>query len=244
MFGILGYGYVGRATQHSLINNEKCVVYDTKFDVEKDILVKCHTVFVCIPTDSESDVTGIVNEIQYLQSFDKDIQFVIRSTLPLGACEQIQSQVGKIIYMPEFLRERNWEEDCMRRPLVVGHDKLQLPEWLLQHDIVECTTKEAELVKMFQNNFAIIRIAFANVFYDLAESVGADYSHIKNMFLKTQHDQTYLDMPGHDGTRGFGGKCLPKDLEFLISMLKKHKLDHAWFKQISESNKKWQKQSL
>ena len=30
----------------------------------------------------------------------------------------------------------------------------------------------------------------------------------------------HLDVPGHDFQRGFGGKCFPKDLAAMISMLK------------------------
>jgi UDPglucose 6-dehydrogenase len=114
-----------------------------------------------------------------------------------------------------------------------------LPEWLLAEHIYTCTTKEAELVKMYQNNLNVVKIAFANVFYDLAESVDADYDRVKNAFLKVQHDQTYLDVPGHDGTRGFGGKCLPKDLDFIIATLDTHNINQNWFKHIRDLNKEW-----
>jgi len=52
-----------------------------------------------------------------------------------------------------------------------------------------------------------------------------------------------MDVPGHDGTRGFGGKCLPKDLDFLIETLDKHNINQNWFKHIRELNKKWTKES-
>ena len=164
---------------------------------------------------------------------------MIRSTLPLGASERIQACVGSIIYIPEFLRERYWDTDCFKRPLVVGYDNVDLPQWLLDEEINICTTKEAELVKMYSNNFAVIKIAFANVFYDLAENVGADYDKVKDAFLKVQHSQTYLDVPGHDGTRGFGGKCLPKDLDFLIDTLEDQDINQNWFKHIRELNNGW-----
>jgi UDP-glucose 6-dehydrogenase len=50
-----------------------------------------------------------------------------------------------------------------------------------------------------------------------------------------------MEVPGHDGTRGFGGKCLPKDLDFMIDTLDSYKLDSQWFSNIRELNKKWQK---
>lgn len=238
-FGILGYGYVGKATHKGLLNDAKTVVHDITFDTEREILKNADTIFVCIPTETQADIDTVISEIKLIQEFNPLATFVIRSTLPLGSCERIQNEVGTIIYIPEFLRERYWDTDCFKRPLVVGYDNVDLPQWLLDEEINICTTKEAELVKMYSNNFAVIKIAFANVFYDLAENVGADYDKVKDAFLKVQHSQTYLDVPGHDGTRGFGGKCLPKDLDFLINTLEDQDINQNWFKHIRELNNGW-----
>jgi UDPglucose 6-dehydrogenase len=240
-FGILGYGYVGKATHLGLLNNQKCIVHDTIFESERSVLKDAGTIFVCIPTETQQDINTVISEIAQIQEFNPSAIFVIRSTLPLGACKRIQKYVGNIIYMPEFLRERYWDTDCLKRPLVVGCDNKELPQWLLDEEIKLCSTQEAELVKMFSNNFAVMRIAFANVFYDLAEDVGADYSKILDMYLDVQQNQTYMEVPGHDGTRGFGGKCLPKDLDFLINTLDEKGIDQNWFKHIRELNKCWTK---
>jgi UDPglucose 6-dehydrogenase len=240
-FGILGYGYVGKATHLGLLNNQKCIVHDTIFESKRTILKDADTIFVCIPTATQADINTVISEIAQIQEFNPSATFIIRSTLPLGACNRIQEYVGDIIYIPEFLRERYWETDCLKRPLVVGSDGVILPEWLLHEDIKICSTQEAELVKMYSNNFAVMRIAFANVFYDLAQDINADYSKVLDMYLDVQQDQTYMEVPGHDGTRGFGGKCLPKDLDFLIETLDEKGIDQNWFKHIRELNKGWQK---
>ena len=238
-FGILGYGYVGKATHKGLLRDARTVVHDITFDTEKIILKECDTIFVCIPTETQTDINTVISEIAEIQEFNPSATFVIRSTLPLGASERIQACVGSIIYIPEFLRERYWDTDCFKRPLVVGCDSKDLPQWLLDDEIKTCSTKEAELIKMFSNNFAVMRIAFANVFYDLSEDVGADYNKILDMYMDVQHDQTYMEVPGHDGTRGFGGKCLPKDLDFLIETLDQKGINQNWFKHIRELNKGW-----
>ena len=240
-FGILGYGYVGKATHLGLLNNQKCIVHDTIFESKRTILKDADTIFVCIPTATQADINTVISEIAQIQEFNPSATFIIRSTLPLGACERIQEYVGDIIYIPEFLRERYWETDCLKRPLVVGSDNKELPQWLLDEEIKTCSTTEAELIKMYSNNFAVMRIAFANVFYDLSKNVGADYSKVLDMYLDVQQDQTYMEVPGHDGTRGFGGKCLPKDLDFLIETLDEKGIDQNWFKHIRELNKRWQK---
>lgn len=240
-FGILGYGYVGKATHKGLLKDIQAIVYDTLFDIDKKIIYQADTVFICIPTNTNDDIDTIIDEIKNLQSHNPNVDIVIRSTLPLDACERIQNAVGNIIYIPEFLRERYWEIDCQKRPLVVGYDNDVIPDWLIGEEIVQCSTKEAELVKMFANNFAVIRIAFANIFYDLSENAGADYDIVKDIFFKIQQHQTYMEVPGHDGTRGFGGKCLPKDLDFLIDTLEKYKITPNWFSHIRELNKEWTK---
>jgi len=237
-FGILGYGYVGKATHKGLLKDAKAIVYDIMFDMPKEVIYEADTVFICIPTITETDIDIVINEIKDLKQHNANVEIVIRSTLPLGACEQIQKEAGNIIYMPEFLRERYWDTDCFKRPLVVGSDN-SIPQWLQDEEIKTCSTKEAELVKMYSNNFAVMRIAFANVFYDLAENVGADYNKVLDMYLDIQQDQTYMEVPGHDGTRGFGGKCLPKDLDFLIETLDQHNIDQNWFKHIRELNNGW-----
>jgi UDPglucose 6-dehydrogenase len=243
-FGILGYGYVGKATHKGLLMDTKAIVYDTIFDIDRSIIYNADTVFICIPTDNKQDIDIIIDEIKDIQQHNSDVNIIIRSTLPLGSCSRIQAEVGPIIYIPEFLRERHWDTDCLRRPLIVGYDVAELlPKWLEQDKIYKCSTSEAELVKMFSNNFAVMRIAFANVFYDLSESVGADYNNVLSMWEKIQHNQSYMEVPGHDGTRGFGGKCLPKDLDFLIETLEKHNIKQEWFKHIRELNKSWTKKS-
>ena len=239
-FGILGYGYVGKATHKGLLKDAKAIVYDIMFDMPKEVIYEADTVFICIPTITETDIDIVINEIKDLKQHNANVEIVIRSTLPLGACEQIQKEAGNVVYMPEFLRERYWDTDCFKRPLVVGSDN-GIPQWLQDEEIKTCSTKEAELVKMYSNNFAVMRIAFANVFYDLAENVGADYNKVLDMYLDIQQDQTYMEVPGHDGTRGFGGKCLPKDLDFLIETLDEKGIDQNWFKHIRELNKRWQK---
>jgi UDPglucose 6-dehydrogenase len=239
-FGILGYGYVGKATHESLIKNYDCVIHDKNFNSNIDIFHDTDVIFICIPTDRYEDFDIIIDEILKIKNINRKTKFVIRSTLPIGQSNRIQDAIqDKIIYIPEFLRERFWNIDCHRRPLIVGFDGRELPQWLQEQDIIQCSTSEAELVKMFSNNFAVMRIAFANVFYDLAEKTGADYDLVKNMFQHVQQNQTYLEVPGHDGTRGFGGKCLPKDLDFLIDTLDNLQIDQNWFKHIRQLNYGW-----
>lgn len=232
MFGILGYGFVGKATKLGLNLPDDTIIHDIAIGTDRSVLDSADTVFVCIPTNTDDDIDILISEVQQL----KADTVIIRSTLPLGTCKRINKSC--VIYMPEFLRERHWETDCLKRPLIVGIDG-ELPKWLQEYDTLISSTTEAELVKMFSNNLGTMRIAFANIFYDLANNVDADYNIVKDMFLAVQPNQTYLDVPGFDGKRGFGGKCLPKDLDFLISTLNTLDINANIFEQIKELNKEW-----
>lgn len=239
-FGIMGYGYVGKATHLSFLENKECVIHDYFLKTNITILCDISVLFICIPTVTDFDIDTMISEIKKIKELNPTVQIIIRSTLPLGSSAEIQKSINdNIIYIPEFLRERFWDTDCLKRPIIVGTDEDSVPEWIMDFEFIKCTTSEAELVKMFSNNFAAVRIAFANVFYDLSQKVGADYDLVKQMYFKVQHDQSYMNVPGYDGCRGFAGKCLPKDLDFLINTLEKMDIDQNWFKHIRRLNNEW-----
>lgn len=242
-FGILGYGYVGRATHLSLCKNQKVIIYDIKKSANKNNLSTCDTIFICIPTNTQKDIKKLFREIKDIYKLNPKIQFIIRSTLPIGTCDLLKKHIPNLIYIPEFLRERFWKKDCLKRPLVVGYDGGKLPSWLTKEKIIKCTMPEAEIIKMFTNNLAVFKITFANIFYDIANATNSDYDKIKNAFLQVSHDQNYIEMPGHDGRRGFGGKCLPKDSIFLQKTLSNYNIDNKLIKIINRYNDKWRKKS-
>lgn len=242
MYGIVGYGFVGRATRKGILNEANVRIHDLALGTQLEDLAECNYVFFCTPTDDQTDIEKLIIEIKRLKEINPACLIIIRSTVPIGTCKRLQEEIGeKIIYIPEFLRERFWEEDCLRRPLIIGTELEQLPTFLSDEEHCVCPTAEAELIKMFSNNFGVMRIAFANLFYDIAQNAGADYDTVKSLYFKIAHDQTYMEVPGHDGTRGFGGKCLPKDLDFLINTLESMNIDARWPQNIKELNEKWLK---
>lgn len=241
-FGILGYGYVGKATHYSILKQQDCKIHDIIFNTSREDLKDSDYVFICIPTSTDNEVKVLIKEINLLKKQNSKVTIIVRSTLPINTCSEIELKLGeKIIYMPEFLRERFWKEDCLKRPLIVGHNGVELPQFLKKEKIIECTTVEAETLKMFSNNYAVVKIAYANLFYELSTKVGADYNTIKDAYLQIANDQTYIDIPGPDGSKGFGGKCLPKDLNFLIDTLSKEKINQTWLTEIRDLNKEWSK---
>lgn len=236
--GIVGYGIVGKATHKGLLAEQTVVVHDIRLDTKLEDLYVCEYVFFCIPTDTEASIQLLLEEIKLLKSYNPNVKVVIRSTVPVGSCAMIETAINDdIYYLPEFLRERMWEEDCMNRPFIVGSKNAKLPNWLRTEEFVSVTLEEAEIIKMMSNNMATARVTLANHFYELSQAVGADYNSILQTYLQVNHDQHYLEV--NDNLRGFGGKCLPKDLDFLINTFKQYNLTQTYFTAVKQDNTLW-----
>lgn len=238
IFGILGYGVVGKATEKSFLADKEIVIHDIAYNTTFDTLKNCDVNFICIPTDTTQDIINLIKICVDLKKQNKDCKIVIRCTVPVGTCKEIENIINDdVYYMPEFLRDRMWEKDCYNRPIILGSNDKTIPKWLEGQETEVCSLEEAEIVKMFSNNYSSMRIVFANHFFDLSKKVNANYDKVLDMHQKTIHKQSYLEV--NDSLRGFGGKCLTKDLNYLIETFEEYNLDQQLFSAIKEDNTKW-----
>jgi len=236
--GIAGYGIVGKATHKGLLKNANVVIHDIVNGTTIEDLYVCDYVFFCIPTDTDASIQLLVDEIKRLKAVNPNCSIVIRSTVPVGMCSTIEKIINdKVYYLPEFLRERVWETDCFNRPIIVGHNNQAVPLWLLGEECFFCSLEEAEVIKMMSNNIAAARVVLANHFYELSNAVGANYNNVLEAYLKVNHDQNYLEV--NENLRAFGGKCLPKDLDFLISTFASLNIPQTYFTAMKEDNQLW-----
>lgn len=236
--GIAGYGIVGKATHKGLLKDGPVIIHDVANGTSIEDLYICNYVFFCIPTDTPASIQLLVDEIKRLKAVNPSCTIVIRSTVPVGTCKSIEQVINdKIYYLPEFLRERIWETDCYNRPIIVGSDNQSVPDWLPKDECVFCSLEEAEVIKMLSNNMAAARVVFANHFYELSNKVGANYDNVLNAYLKVNHDQHYLEVS--EQLRAFGGKCLPKDLDFLIGTFSSLGIPQTYFTAMKEDNQLW-----
>jgi len=97
---------------------------------------------------------------------------------------------------------------------------------------------EAELAKYYNNIYNATLVTFANSFYEVCKSLGADYSKVKDAIVNREHIyDIYLDC--NDNFRGFGGMCLPKDTKAIAAFCSKNGLDVGFFDSILEENSKY-----
>lgn len=237
--GIVGYGVVGKATHKGILNDDPGVaIHDPVLHTDKSCVYDCDIVFICIPTDDDKDVQNVYRVCNYLHNNGVQ-EIVIRCTVPPGTCERINANLGSnVMFMPEFLRDRHWITDCKRELVLLGDDSNQ--ERLIKQlkpSLITVTTKEAEFVKIMNNLYATVNIVFANHMYSWADAYATNYDKVKDLFQIFRNGQDYLEC--NSELRGFGGKCLPKDLDFAINELAKHNLDEEFFTAIKHDNSNW-----
>ena len=91
----------------------------------------------------------------------------------------------------------------------------------------DLTFDEAEMIKYSQNTMLASRVALANMIYDACESMGLDYHKIREIAFDRFKilGPDMVQVPGPDGKRGFGGKCLPKDIYGFRSLFESDLVD-------------------
>ena len=83
------------------------------------------------------------------------------------------------------------------------------------------------------NNYSAMKVVFANHYYDICKKYGADYDVLLESFGQARNSQSYMEV--NENLRAYGGKCLPKDMDFSIDIFKNCKL----FQAIKDDNCKW-----
>jgi len=202
--------------------------------------------FVCVPTpmdeDGTCDTSIVMKTCRLINTLAKERKtIVIKSTVPPGTSDgvskMLQNEHG-VIFNPEFLTEVNFMSDFkMQDRIILGQTesctRLELSAvWDLYKQflysaqgsfgkeipIVHTDAKAAEMLKYTTNAFLATKITSFNEIFEMCEKANIDYDELVNMVvLDKRIANSHNKVPGPDGERGFGGKCLPKDLNGLIN---------------------------
>ena len=76
------------------------------------------------------------------------------------------------------------------------------------------------------NCFFATKVSFMNEMKLVAEKCNVDWEMAVEGFIRDGRiGHSHLDVPGHDGKRGFGGSCFPKDIQAMIRLGESLKID-------------------
>ncbi len=242
--GIVGQGFVGLALKAGFGKHYEIETYD-KYDESKstcelfDLVAECEVIFVCVPTPMNKDgschtdiVESVVKEIdKWADSYWKDIKptIVIKSTVSPGTTDRLHRKYKgvDVIFNPEFLTEATFIEDFKNQNRIIlggirrGTNKLRqvYSKVFPRTTIVKTGAKHAEMVKYFTNCFLATKVSFANEMKKLCDKLDIDYDKVVEYATYDERlGKSHWAVPGPDGELGFGGHCLPKDLNALISV--------------------------
>lgn len=238
--GIVGNGFVGRATSLFKCRDIDVLIYDKRKDLCSEGVTKvedlfgAELIFICLPTPMEQDGschTEIV-ESAILEIRQKGYKgsVIVRSTVPVGFSEK--NLVG---FMPEFLTEANWPTDFKNTScwIISGNNQdvtrlrnlinIAFDNSVINTNLIDIlTTKEAELLKYVRNCFLATKVSFFNEIYQFCKVLGIDYNHLMESVLKDDRiGRSHTKVPGPDGYLGRGGSCLVKDMFSLSCQMKK-----------------------
>ena len=233
--GIVGHGFVGKATDWGFSKNTNKFIVDPKNETNIEQLTEFNPelIFVCVPTpmgeNGIQDSSIIEAVVQELSAKCRESIIVIKSTVLPSILENIKKVNPKIIYNPEFLREKHANEDFMNSEMIIfGGDKniaSQVSKFYLDHS--RCKTKKhifmdissASLVKYTINTFLASKVMFFNETHQVFSKLKSNDSwelFIKTLSLDKRIGESHMNVPGHDGKKGFGGACFPKDTAALL----------------------------
>jgi nucleotide sugar dehydrogenase len=263
--GVIGHGFVGTAIVHGFSLYANIRIFDTDptraTHSLNEVVNDSDFVFIGVPTPMTQVMGGeidlsimdkVMEQVSHLYDGD-DTTFIIKSTVIPGTVEKYISQYPNlnIVFNPEFLTERSARLDfinCSR--IVIGGDmgSCKKVEDLYRTrfpytKIIKTDVTTAQFIKYMANCFFATKVSFMNEMKQAAIVLDANWHEVMDGFISDGRiGNSHLDVPGHDGLNGFGGKCFPKDLNAFIGLFKSIGVDpkvmvSAWEKNLEVREK-------
>jgi len=143
---------------------------------------------------------------------------------------------------PEFLREAYALTDFLNPQIIVigeydkrSGDILEAVYSGFQVEIIRTTLENAEIVKYATNIFNATKISFFNEMYMICKSLNLDPNLITKVLPKSALGLRLPDW-GSKGGWAFGGNCLPKDLDAMITFSKEKRVNPRLFEAVKIVN--------
>jgi len=250
--GLVGRGHVGLAVERLLAPAHELVTWDRTDggELPTDRFADCDVTVVAVGTpqgdDGRLDTSGVRQVVEALPTQ----RLLLKSTVPPGTTDELARGFGRdICFWPEYIGQSRYHnpyfpEHIADVPFVVLGGPAATTTWALRllqpvlgptKTYYRCSAVEAELVKLTENAYFATKITFVNEIKRICDAAGADWDTVREGWLldprvERMHTLVFPDQPG------FGGPCLPKDLNGLVAAARDAGYDPALLAQVLASN--------
>src|SRR4030042_2350187 len=219
------------------------VVRDEKKIGECDINI----IFVPTPVDEKyyPDLSFIESASEIVaRNMKKGTLVIVESTINPGVCEEVVKPifenaghvVGKDVFIshcPERINPGDPKWNVTNIPRVVGsfdeeglRRSIDFYQSIIDAEIMPLKTiREAEAVKIMENLFREINIAFVNELAKSFDLMGIDIVNV----IRGAATKLFAFMT-HSPSCGVGGHCIPVDPYYLIEKAKENDFDHKFLR--------------
>ena len=163
----------------------------------------------------------VVSNPEFLREGTAVLDFMHPDRIVVGVEEESAGKMMREIYAPFLERKFN----CPVHPK--GCPEGALPRFLVT------TINSSELIKHACNSFLALKISYANVLADLCERLGANIEEVTHAMGMDPRIGPYFLKAGI----GFGGFCLPKDLQAFVALAQRAGVDFALLREAENVNK-------
>ena len=228
--------------------NEKAL-HETKITASNDydLTKKANIIIVCVPTpvndSKQPDFKPLIESCKEIgKRLNKGQLIILESTVNPGAIKEIVVPVLEkysgltvnkdfhVSHCPERIDPGSSKWDVENIPRVIGSlDKAGLTQTkIFYKSILNAplktmdTIEEAEAVKIFENSFRDVNIAFVNEFAISFSKFGINILNV----IEGASTKPFAFLPHYPGC-GVGGHCVPVDPYYMIDYAKRNGFNHA-----------------
>lgn len=220
---LVGYGYVGQALYDAFNPVYEMKIVDPKYTpLEVEIDDTNIIIAVGTPYNDGCDISSILS---VLPRVIDGANVLIKSTVDMRGIENILNSYPNlnITFSPEFLRGETATTDLLLAEyhILGGGDTEFWGDVFKKRfpciEIHTCTPIEASVIKYAENSFLGMKVTFFNQLKDISEIYGAEFDvvrHLLTLDKRINPDHSFVT-----SERGYGGHCLPKDIDSLLDNL-------------------------
>jgi nucleotide sugar dehydrogenase len=210
---------VGQALAEYLGSEHQILISDPGYPEHAHPLpADLDALIVCVATPGtelgECDASAVFS---VLSTVSAAVPCMIKSTISVQVWHRLVSEFPQLdlVYSPEFLTAQNARSDLLTSTVtLVGGVNPEFWSQVFPNQLVVADPQVLIFSKLFRNAFLATKVSFFNQVQDLC--VAADVDPVSVIDLVVLDSRIGSSHSVVTPERGFGGACLPKDLQALL----------------------------